>query len=95
MKNAAPVQSSSFAMLFDPAVALAAAERASHWDLPRHMCRPLDHYRGSRVNSDLAAYDAAVELAPVSEEEMRDEPPNTAGNESAAGDADFDDDDDL
>ena len=91
MKNAAPVQS-SFAMLFDPAVALAAAERAAHWDLPRHLCRPLDHYRGARVNSDLAAYDAAVELAPLSDEEMRDEPPTTAVSETAA-DSDFDDDD--
>ena len=95
MKNAAPVQSSSsFAMLFDPAVALAAAERAAHWDLPRHICRPLDRYHGSRVNSALAAYDAAVDLAPLPEEELPNEP-TTAGIETAGRDSDFDDSDDL
>jgi hypothetical protein len=92
MKNTAPMQS-SFAMLFDPAVALAAAKRAAQWDLPRHICHPLDHYHGARVNSALAAYDAAVDLAPLSEDEMSDDPPAGAGVEIS--DADFDDTDDL
>lgn len=96
MKQAAPMQS-SFAMLFDPTLVRAAAERAAKWDLPRHVCRPLDRYVGSRMNSDLAAYDAAVELAPIPEEEMLEELSETvrkAGG-SADGDTDFDDLDDL
>ena len=88
---------SSFAALFDPAVARAAAERAAQWDLPRHMCYPLDRYDGSRVSSDLATYDAAVDLAPVPEEEVREEPPSTAIKEAGAldHDSDFEDTDDL
>ena len=50
MKQAMQMQS-SFAMLFDPAVARAAAERAARWDLPRQVCRPLDRYAGARVNA--------------------------------------------
>ena len=72
MRQTAP-QHLSYATLFDPAIARAAVERAAHWDLPRHICRPLDHYVGARVSADVAAYDATVELAPVLEEEMCDE----------------------
>jgi len=93
MKNAAPAQS-SFAMLFDPAVAMAAIERAARWDLPRHVCRPLDQYHGARMNSALAAYDAAVDLAPVTAEEMPDEPASACDSADAAAE-DFDDADDL
>jgi len=60
MKQAVPLHS-SYAALFDPAVALAAAQRATQWDLPRHICHPLDRYHGQRVNPDLAAFDAAVQ----------------------------------
>jgi hypothetical protein len=74
----------SYAMLFDPALALAAAERAAHWDLPRRVCRPLDHYIGPRVSADVAAYDATVEMAPVSGEEMLEELPG-ADDRNAAG----------
>lgn len=94
MKHTMPPQS-SFAILFDPAVARAAAERAAQWDLPRHMCHPLDRYAGSRVSSDLAAYDAAVDLAPVPEEEMREEPRSAASREADTLDSDFEDEDDL
>lgn len=96
MKQAMPVQS-SFAMLFDPALARAAAEHAAKWDLPRYICRPLDQYRGSRVNSALAAYDAEVELAPVSEEEIHEVLMSAVSSAhraaEAEGDADFEDDD--
>ncbi len=89
MKQTMPMQS-SFAMLFDPAVARAAAERAAKWDLPRHICRPLDHYRNSRINSALAAYDAEIELAPVSEEEMHEVLMSPVAGETA-GDPDCED----
>ena len=90
-------QQSSFAMLFDPAVARAMAARAAQWDLPRHVCRPLDRYAGSRVNADLAAFDAAVELAPVPEEEIREDAAGADGAEAGAldHDPDFDDTEDL
>ena len=90
MKQAMQMQS-SFAMLFDPAVARAAAERAARWDLPRQVCRPLDRYTGARVNADLAAYDAQVELAPVTEEEVIEEPSASLEAEAAESDADFED----
>jgi hypothetical protein len=71
----------SFAMLFDPALAQAAAERAAQWNLPRRVCRPLDRQVRRRVNADLAAFDAAVDLAPVPEDEMLEEPQsNDSGN---------------
>jgi hypothetical protein len=79
-------QQASFAMLFDPALARAAAERAAQWNLPRHMCRPLDRYVGPCVNSDLAAFDAAVDLAPVPEEEMPAEPQSSNGGSAETPD---------
>lgn len=96
MKHAT-LQQSSFAMLFDPALAQAAAARAAQWNLPRRMCHPLDRYVGRRVNLDLAAFDAAVDLAPVPEEEMAEE---TQSDDSASTDrldlgSDFADADEL
>jgi hypothetical protein len=91
----ATIQTSSFAALFDPAVARAVAARAARWDLPRQVCRPLDRYVGPRVNADLAAFDAEVELAPLAEEEL-DEESNDSIIAQAGQDADFEDtDDDL
>jgi hypothetical protein len=73
MKHAM-LQQASFAMLFDPALAQAAAERAAKWNLPRRMCHPLDRCVGRHVNAEVAAFDAAVDLAPVLEGEMLEEP---------------------
>ena len=66
-------QTYSFAALFDPAVARAAAARGAQWKLPRQMCRPLDRYVGPRVSAALAAFDAEVELSPLAEEELDEE----------------------
>ena len=88
-------QTYSFAALFDPAVARAAAACGAQWNLPRQMCRPLDRYVGRRVSADLAAFDAEVDLAPLAEEELQDEP-NSSIRANAQHDVDFDDaDDDL
>jgi hypothetical protein len=57
----------SFALLVDPAVVLAAAERAAKWDLPRRICRPLERRYVAPVNAEVAAYDAGVEDAPETE----------------------------
>lgn len=96
MKQAVPLHS-SYAALFDPAVALAAAQRAAQWDLPRHICHPLDHYHGRRVNLDLAAFDAEVDSAPVSEEELvgESQSASSSGDDRANTDIDGDDDGDL
>ena len=96
MRQTAP-QHLSYATLFDPAVARAAVERAAQWDLPRHICRPLDHYVGARVSADVAAYDATVELAPVLDEEMFDESSSAGGREIGAIEENSEDDesDDL
>ena len=67
MKHALPLQS-TYAALFDPAVALAVAKRAAQWDLPRRICHPLDRYTGRRANADLDAFDAAVDSTPVPDE---------------------------
>ena len=96
MKHVMPLQS-SYAMLFDPAVARAVAERAAQWDLPRHVCRPLDHYVGPRVSADLAAYDAVVESTIIPAEEMLEEPRSAGARETGSieQDSDFADTDDL
>jgi hypothetical protein len=78
MKNAISKQS-SYATLFDPVVARAVAERAEHWNLPRYICHPLDRYTGKRVTPDVAAFDAAVEVAPVADDEAADEPRSACG----------------
>ncbi|MEO7725832.1 MAG: hypothetical protein ABIS45_01100 [Burkholderiales bacterium] len=88
MKHAVPTQS-SFAMLFDPELARAVTARAAQWDLPRHMCRPLDR-EGPRVTAGLAADDEALELAPQTDEPLRED----ATDDAAAG-ADAEDTDDL
>ncbi len=82
---------SSFAILFEPAVARAVAERAAQWDIPRRMCHPLDHHSGSQVSPDVATYDAAIDLAPVTEEEPR----SAASREADTFDFDFEGEDDL
>ena len=82
MKHAVSPQS-SYAALFDPEVARAVAQRAAHWKLPRHVCRPLDHHAGTSVSADLAAYDAAVDNGPVTEEELGEDP--VAEANSSAG----------
>jgi hypothetical protein len=91
MRNAM-LKQSSYAALFDPVVARAAAARAAKWDLPRHECHPLDRYAGKRVAADLAAFDEAIELAPVAADEIADEPGrDSVGVAESADDADFDD----
>ena len=91
----ATTQTYSFAALFDPEVARAAAARGAQWNLPRQMCRPLDRYVCPRVNADLAAFDAEVELSPLGEDELEEEV-NSSISARAEQDVDFDDaDDDL
>jgi hypothetical protein len=85
----------SYATLFDPVVARAVAARAAQWDLPRHECHPLDRYPGRRVAADLAAYDEQVELAPVPEEDNREELRCDEPGHEAAEDPDYDDDEDF
>ena len=91
MRHATPKQS-SYAALFDPEVARAAAARAAQWNLPRHECRPLDRYAGRRVAADLAAFDDAVEHAPVADDEITAEPQQSCGRQECESDADCDDD---
>lgn len=94
MKRAVSLNS-SYAALFDPAVALAAARRAAQWDLPRHICHPLDRYHGQRVNPDLAAFDAAVDAAPVSEDESGGESQSAFNSSDDGAEFDGDGDGDL
>jgi|APGre2960657505_1045072.scaffolds.fasta_scaffold528627_1 hypothetical protein len=94
MKQTVSTQS-SYAALFDPAFALAVAERAAQWKLPRHFCHPLDRYSGRRAGDDQAAFDAAVDLAPIPEEVI---PEDVRGPDPEAGDGldtDFENEDDL
>lgn len=94
MKQSLPLHS-SYAALFDPAVALAAAKRAAQWDLPRHICHPLDRYAGRRVNADLDAFDAAIDLAPAGDEALDEEPLSASIGNGHSASVDFDDEDEL
>ena len=94
MKHAMPLQS-SYAALFDPAVARAVVEHAAQWNLPRYICHPLDRYTERRASADLAAFDAAVDLAPVPEAEIPEDAQSATDKAGAAPDADFENDDDL
>ncbi len=58
----------SFAMLVDPEFVQAVTRRAAQWNLPRRICRPLDRCSAPRVSAEVAAYDAAVDLAEVEPE---------------------------
>ena len=68
----------SFAALFDPTVARAAAERAASWKL-RRTCRPLDRYAGGRVNPALFSYDNEIDCAAAPEDELPVELVSTCG----------------
>jgi hypothetical protein len=94
MKNASS-KHSSYAALFDPSIARAAAQRAAQWNLPRHTCHPLDRYAGRRVAADLAAFDAEVDLAPVAAEEPVEAVRQECSGKPVRRDPDFDDDEDL
>lgn len=59
----------SFALLWDPASVIAAAERAAKWNLPRRVCRPLDRRMAIQVNAEVAAFDAQVEETTFIEED--------------------------
>jgi hypothetical protein len=91
MKPAIPLPF-SYAALFDPAVALAAAKRAEHWNLPRHICHPLDHYTGRRASAVLSVFDAAVDSAPISEDDLEAEMQYAATTVGDSTDPDFEDD---
>lgn len=80
---------SSFAALFDPAIASELAKRAEQWNLPRHVCRPLDRLRGKRVAKDLAAYDEEIESAVIGADEAADEPQQQCGVREIEDDEDF------
>ena len=69
----------SFAALFDPTVARAAAERAASWKLPRRTCRPLDRYASGRVNPALFSYDNEIDCAAAPEDELPVELVSTCG----------------
>ena len=69
----------SFAALFDPTVARAAAERAASWKLPRRTCRPLDRYAGGRVNPALFSYDNEIDCAAAPADELPEELVSTCG----------------
>lgn len=58
----------SYAMLLEPEVVQAAAERAAKWNLPRRTCRPLDRGTPRRISAEVAAYDATIEQAAQAEE---------------------------
>ena len=70
---------SSYAALFDPTIALALAARAAQWNLPRHLHR-WDGQHGRSASPDVVAFDAAVDLAPIPDEEM---PPDDAQLENS------------
>lgn len=59
-----------FLMLIDKDAINAAIERAANCRLPRRECRPLDKYKGKRVNADLARYDEAVDLDDMTDDEL-------------------------
>jgi len=60
----------SFAMLLEPEIVAAAAQRAEKWDLPRRICRPLDRIVAQRVSAEVAAYDATVEDTVTAEDDL-------------------------
>lgn len=93
--NPAMSQSLSYAALFDPAVAMAAAKRATQWNLPRHICHPLDRTITRRASPDLAAFDAAVDMAPIPETELPDDSLIAGNAMRASSDSDLENEDDL
>ena len=93
MKQYAMPKQSSYATLFDVFAAREVAARVAQLNLPRRVVRPLDRYPGRRVAADLAAYDAAVDLAPTPEEEI---PQDTLRTDAKPNhDADGEDEDDF
>ena len=57
----------SLAMLLDPAATQSVIEHLSKLELPRRVCRPLDHRRAQSASSELEQFDAAIDAAAEAE----------------------------
>lgn len=86
-----------FALILDPDTIESVVKRAEKLDLPRRECHPLDRYNGRRANADLAKYDAEVDAAAMTEEELEsvDALTDTASAPSSAESAEDGDDKDF
>jgi hypothetical protein len=83
-----------YAMILDAETINAVIAHAAELNLPRRECHPLDRYRGKCANAVLAKYDAEVDAAPLTSEEL--DTGETAVDEAEAsglGDAGLADDD--
>ena len=61
-----------WSLLVDPTAARSVVERISKLELPRRVCRPLDHRATRTSSAELAEFDASVDAA-VEAETIRDE----------------------
>jgi len=59
-----------YALIIDAETIAEALKRTAQWDLPGRVCRPLDHRAGKCANVELARYDAEVDKAPLTDEEL-------------------------
>jgi len=59
-----------FAMIIDAETIAEVLKRTAQWDLPGRVCRPLDHRAGHCANVELERYDAEVDKAPLTDEEL-------------------------
>ncbi len=59
-----------YAMIIDAETIAEVLKRTAQWDLPGRVCRPLDHRAGKGANVELERYDAEVDKAPLTDEEL-------------------------
>lgn len=59
-----------FAMILDHETIQDALKRAAEWKLPRRECHPLDLHTSRRVSRDLEKFDAEIEAAPMTDDEL-------------------------
>jgi len=59
-----------YAMILDTEMIRGVIAHAAELKLPRRECHPLDRYRGRCANAALEKYDAEVDAAPASNEEL-------------------------
>ncbi len=59
-----------YALILDAETIADVLKRTAQSELPGRVCRPLDHRAGQCANVELARYDAEIDDAPLTDEEL-------------------------
>ena len=59
-----------YALILDAETIADVLKSVAQWDLPGRVCRPMDHRAGKCANVELERYDAEIDKATLTDEEL-------------------------